>query len=247
MRLAGQVVANAKARLMDAIGPGVTTCELDSIAEEEIRRAGATPSFKGYTGAGVVPFPATICVSLNEEIVHGIPSGRVLRDGDIVSVDVGAILDGFHGDSAFTVGVGDISEEAKKLIEATRESLNRGIMQARAGLRVSDISAAVQGYAEGLGYSVVRQYVGHGIGRAMHEEPQVPNYVSSPGPLLRNGMTIAIEPMLNIGGWEALQLDDGWTVVTADGTLSAHFEETVAVTEHGVEVLTSPDGRFEGV
>ena len=247
MRLAGQVVAQAKAVLMDAIGPGVSTRELDNLAETEIRRAGATPSFKGYLGAGAVPFPATICASLNEEIVHGIPSDRVLRDGDILSVDVGAILEGFHGDSAFTVGVGDITEEATKLIDATRESLNRGIMEARAGNRISDISAAVQGYAEGLGYSVVRQYVGHGIGRAMHEEPQVPNYVSSPGPLLREGMTIAIEPMLNVGGWEALQLEDGWTVVTADGTLSAHFEDTVAVTVQGAEVLTSPNGPIEGV
>ena len=240
MRRAGRVVARAKARLMENIGPGVATIELDRIAEEEIRRLGAVPSFKGYTGVGAPPFPGTICTSLNEEIVHGIPAQRLLTEGDVLSVDVGAIVDGFHGDSAFTVGVGEISEESGRLIEATREALKEGIAQARAGARVGDISAAVQRYAESLGYSVVRQYVGHGIGRALHEEPQVPNYGSAGrGPVLRKGMTIAIEPMLNIGGWETLQLDDGWTVVTADGCLSAHFEDTIAISEDGAEILTS--------
>ena len=242
MRRAGQVVGLTKARLMEAVAPGISTRELDRIAENEITRLGAIPSFKGYMGAASTPFPATICVSLNAEIVHGIPGGRVLSEGDIVSVDVGAIVDGFHGDSAFTIGVGRITEEAQRLIEATRESLKYGIAEARAGMRVGDVSAAVQSYAEGLGYSVVRQYVGHGIGRALHEEPQVPNYgLAGRGPLLRKGMTIAIEPMLNIGGWETMQLDDGWTVVTADGSLSAHFEDTVAITEDGAEVLTSAE------
>ena len=239
---AGRVVAHAKARLRDSVAPGVTTGELDRIAEEEIRRLGAVPSFKGYMGAGTTPFPGTICVSLNDEIVHGIPGDRVLKEGDIVSMDVGAIVDGFHGDSAFTVAVGEVSEEARRLIDATREALRLGVAQARAGARVGDISAVVQGYAEGLGYSVVRQYVGHGIGRDMHEEPQVPNYgVPGRGPLLRTGMAIAIEPMLNLGTWETVQLDDGWTVVTADGSLSAHFEETVAITDDGAKVLTSLD------
>ena len=243
MRQAGNVVARTKMRLMETIAPGVATIELDRIAEEEIRGLGATPSFKGYMGGDSTPFPATICVSLNEEIVHGIPSRRVLQDGDVVSVDVGAIVEGFHGDSAFTVGVGEISEEVQRLIDSTREALRRGITQAKAGARVGDISAAVQTYAEGLGYSVVRQYVGHGIGRALHEEPQVPNYgVSGRGPLLHKGMTIAIEPMLNLGGWETAKLDDGWTVVTADGNLSAHFEDTIAITEDGAEVLTSLEG-----
>lgn len=241
MRQAGRVVAQTKSRLMAAVVPGTTTRELDRIAEQEIQRLGAKPSFKGYTGVGSTPFPATICASVNEEIVHGIPSDRVLQEGDILSVDVGAIVDGFHGDSAFTVGVGDISEGARRLIDATREALRRGIARAKDGMRVGDISAVVQSYAESLGYSVVRQYVGHGIGRALHEEPQVPNYgVSGRGPLLRRGMTIAIEPMLNIGGWETTQLDDGWTVVTSDGSLSAHFEDTIAITEDGAELLTSP-------
>ncbi len=234
MREAGKVVALTRAKLVEAIRPGITSREADRIAEREIRRLGAKPSFKGYMG-----FPASICFSFNEQIVHGIPSGRVVRDGDIVKVDLGAFIGGFHGDSAFTVGVGSISDEAQRLIDVTRESLRIGIAQAKAGARVGDIGAGVQGYAEGLGYGVVRQYVGHGIGRAMHEDPQVPNFgVAGRGPLLRAGMTIAIEPMINIGGWETLQLDDGWTVVTADGSLSAHFEHTIAITENGAEVLT---------
>ena len=247
MRQAGIVVAQTKARLLDAIAPGITARKLNQLAEDEIKRLGAKPSFKGYMGVGSTPFPGTICVSLNEEIVHGIPDDRTLRDGDIVSVDVGAIVGGFHGDSAFTIGVGQISDDANCLVEATREALKVGVAQAKAGVRVSDISAAVQDYAESLGYSVVRQYVGHGIGRALHEEPQVPNYgVPGRGPVLRTGMTIAIEPMLNIGGWETAQLDDGWTVVTADGKLSAHFEDTIAITEDGAEVLTSLDGVSRG-
>ena len=240
MREAGRVVAQVKAKLARAIRPGITSGELDRIADEEIRRLGAKSNFKGYRAVGTIPFPATICVSFNEQVVHGIPSIRVIQEGDVVSVDVGAVVEGFHGDSAFTVGVGEITNEAQRLIDATRESLRLGIAQAKVGARVGDISAAVQGHAESMGYSVVRQYTGHGIGRAMHEDPQVPNYgVPGRGPLLREGMVLAIEPMLNIGGWETTQLGDGWTVATADGSLSAHFEETVAITESGTEVLTS--------
>ena len=240
MREAGKVVAQTKVKLMDAIRPGVTTAELDRLAEKQIRDMGATPSFKGYTAGGPTPFPATICVSINEEIVHGIPGGRVLREGDVVSVDVGATANGFHADSAFTVGVGAISDEARCLVETTRESLETGISRARAGGRVGDISAAVQQYAESRGYGVVRQYVGHGIGRALHEDPQVPNYgKAGRGPTLRAGMTLAIEPMLNLGTWETIQLGDGWTVATADGELSAHFEDTIAITQNGSEVLTA--------
>jgi len=240
MREAGKVVAQTKARLIEAIRPGLTTAELDRLAEKEILGLGATPSFKGYTAGGATPFPATICVSLNEEIVHGIPGDRLLREGDVVSVDIGAIVDGFHADSAFTVGVGSISADAQRLVDVTRESLELGIAQAQAGGRVGDISAAVQHHAESLGFEVVRQYVGHGIGRALHEDPQVPNYgTAGRGPALREGMALAIEPMLNAGGWEAVQLDDGWTVVTADGELSAHFEDTIAITRNGAEVLTA--------
>ena len=239
MRRAGQVVASTKVKVIEAVAPGVTTRELDRIAQSEIHRLGATPSFKGYMGVSSTPFPGCICVSLNEQIVHGIPGDRVLQKGDVLSVDVGAIVEGFHGDSAFTVGVDDISEEAQSLIDATREALRLGIAQAQADSRVGDISAAVQEFSESRGYSVVRQYVGHGIGRALHEEPQVPNYgAPGRGPLLRKGMTIAIEPMLNAGGWQTAQLDDGWTVVTADGSLSAHFEDTIAITDNGAEILT---------
>ena len=240
MREAGHVVAAAKAKLREAIEPGITTGELDRIAEKEIQDRGAIPSFKGYKAGGTIPFPGTICASVNEEIVHGIPGGRTLRDGDLLSVDVGAIVGGFHGDSAFTTGVGAVSEEAQGLVDATREALREGIASAVAGARIGDISSAVQTYSENLGYSVVRQYVGHGIGTAMHEDPQVPNYgPPGRGHMLRKGMTLAIEPMLNVGGWEAVQLDDGWTVVTADASLSAHFEDTIAITENGAEILTS--------
>lgn len=240
MREAGRVVAQTKAKLMDAIRPGLTTAELDRLAEKQIRDMGATPSFKGYTAGGPTPFPATICVSINEEIVHGIPGDRVLKEGDVVSIDIGAVVGGLHADSALTIGVGAISADAQRLLDATRESLETGISRAKAGGRIGDISAAVQQYAEARGYGVVRQYVGHGIGRALHEEPQVPNYgTAGRGPALRAGMTLAIEPMLNIGGWEAVQLNDGWTVVTADGELSAHFEDTIAITSNGAEVLTA--------
>ena len=243
MRQAGRVVAQVKLDLMEAIKPGVKTAELDRIAEDRIRQLGATPSFKGYTAAGATPFPSTICASLNDEIVHGIPGDRVIEEGDIVSVDVGAVVGGFHGDSAFTMVAGEPSDEASRLIEATREALEVGIAQAKAGGRVGDISAAVQAHAERLGYSVVREYVGHGIGRALHEEPQVPNYgIAGRGPLLRESMTIAVEPMLNVGGHGTVRLDDGWTVSTEDGSLSAHFEDTIVITRNGAEVLTTLTG-----
>ena len=234
MSQAGDVVAQTKAKLAESIQAGMTTQELDRIAELNINKLGATPSFKGYLG-----FPATVCVSINEQIVHGIPSDRVIKTGDIVSIDVGAVVNGFHSDSAFTVGIGEISSKAQNLIESTKEALRLGIEQAQEGARIGDISAAIQNYAENLGYGVVRQYVGHGIGRALHEDPQVPNYgLPGRGPILKAGMAIAIEPMLNIGEAATVQLDDGWTVATADGTLSAHFEDTIAITHNGTVVLT---------
>ena len=229
MRRAGEVVRRVKKKLREEIRPGVTTAELDRLAERGIRAQGAVPSFKGLYG-----FPATICASLNDEVVHGIPSGRIIQDGD-----VGAIVDGMHADSAFTVAAGRVGKRVQALIDDTEESLQRGIAQVRAGARVGDVSAAVQRYAEARGYGVVRQYVGHGIGRALHEDPPIPNHgPPGKGALLRKGMTIAIEPMLNLGSWETEVLDDDWTVVTADGELSAHFEHTVAITGDGAEVLT---------
>ncbi len=234
MREAGKVVAATKKRLKEAIQPDIPTIELDLLAEKEIKAHGAKPSFKGLYG-----FPATICVSLNDEVVHGIPSDRIVRSGDIISVDVGAVVSGFHSDSAFTVGVGDISKKAQSLIDATKESLRLGIQEAKPRGRIGDISAAVQQYAESLSYGVVRQYVGHGIGRSLHEDPQVPNFgLRGRGILLQEGMTLAIEPMLNVGDWETIVLDDNWTVVTKDGTLSAHFEDTIAITPNGPELLT---------
>ncbi|MCZ6614451.1 MAG: type I methionyl aminopeptidase [Chloroflexi bacterium] len=235
MRQAGQVVAETVAMLVRSVERGMRTKDLDAIASQHIARLGAKPSFKGYRG-----FPATICTSINEQIVHGIPGNRVIQDGDIVSMDVGAIVDGYHADSAVTVSVGNVTPAAQRLVTATRTSLEKGIRQARAGNRVGDISQAVQEYAESLGYGVVREYVGHGIGRALHEEPSVPNFGEpGKGHLLRTGMVIAIEPMLNIGGWGTRSLTDKWTVVTADGSLSAHFEHTVAIQEDGPEVLTA--------
>ncbi len=236
MKEAGQVVSEVKALVAAAIGPGVTTGNLDAIAERAIRAAGAIPSFKGYLG-----FPASICTSINEEIVHGIPGSRVLAEGDVLSVDVGAIVGGLHADSAFSIGVGEITQEAADLIDATRESLLRGIEKVKIGARVGDVSAAIQAYAEGKGYALVQKYVGHGIGYAMHEDPSVPNFgEAGRGPLLRQGMAIAIEPMLNLGTYKTDVLEDEWTVVTADGSLSAHFEDTVLITEQGPVVTTAP-------
>ena len=239
MRRAGRVVGEILEILRAAVRPGVTTAELDEIAEREIRARGATPSFKGYRG-----FPATICTSLNNEIVHGIPGKKALKEGDLIKLDAGAIVDGYHGDSAITVPVGEVSQENLKLIETTERSLQAGIAEARAGNRIGDIGAAVQTMAEGAGFSVVREYVGHGIGRALHEDPPVPNYGShGKGLPLEPGLVIAIEPMVNIGTYETRLLPDGWTVVTADGALSAHFEHTIAITESGPEVLTAVNGH----
>ena len=240
MRRAGEIVAAAIAETRAAIRPGVTTAELDQTAARVIASHGAQPSFLGYRG-----FPKTICTSVNEEIVHGIPGDRAVREGDLVKLDVGAVVDGFHADSAVTIPVGEPSPEALKLIETTERALWAGLAEARVGRRLGDIGAAVQTVAEGAGFSVVREYVGHGVGRSLHEEPPVPNY-GSPGKgyKLTEGIVIAIEPMVNVGGYETRLLDDDWTVVTADGTLSAHFEHTVAVTPDGPWVLTDLEGRY---
>ena len=211
------------------------TKELDIIAARELERLGAKPSFKGYHG-----YPASICVSVNDEIVHGIPGERVLKEGDIVSLDVGAVYDGFQGDAAVTIGVGEISPAAKRLMEATQGALEAGIAAARSGARLGDISAAIQGYAESRGYQVIREYTGHGIGREMHEEPQIANFgVPDTGPVLRRGMALALEPMLCTGDWHTRVAGDHWTVLTANGSLAAHFEHTVAVTDGEPEVLTA--------
>ena len=234
MRHAGSIVGAALTLLKRSVVPGITTRELDNIAYEEILRHGAKPAFKGYRG-----FPGTICASVNEEIVHGIPGKRVLHEGDIIKMDCGAIIDGFIGDAAVSVAVGQVSEEATALMDATRMSLEEGIKAAQPGNRIGDIGAAVQTFSEARGYGVVREFVGHGIGRFLHEDPQVPNYgQAGRGQLLRAGMCIAIEPMLNVGDWHTRILDDDWTVVTADGSLSAHFEHTIAITENGPEILT---------
>jgi methionyl aminopeptidase len=236
MRRAGRIVAETKALVAEAVRPGVTTLDLDRIAEEHIVRSGATASFKGYKG-----FPASICASVNDQVVHGIPSKRALREGDVVSLDFGAIWEGYHGDSALTLFCGaPPSSEAEKLVRVTEESLEAGISQIKAGGRLSDIGNAVQQVVEGAGFSVVREYVGHGIGRSLHEDPQIPNYGEpGRGPELKPGLVVAVEPMVNMGGWETRLLDDEWTVVTADGSLSAHFEHTIAITPDGPEVLTA--------
>jgi methionyl aminopeptidase len=237
MRQAGAVVADILALLSTTIKPGMTTGEIDKIAREELKKRGAKPAFLNYHG-----FPGVICLSINHEVVHGIPSDkRALKDGDIIGVDFGCVIDRFYGDSAVTIGVGKISDEAAKLIRVTRESLMKGISAVKAGARVGDIGAAVSAVAEAEGYGVVREFVGHGIGRALHEEPPIPNYGKpGTGPRLKAGMTIAIEPMINLGTAEVETLGDGWTAVTKDKKLSAHFEHTVAVTETGYDILTLP-------
>lgn len=234
VRQSCRLVAETLRILGSVIRPGVTTKELDIIAEEYIRSRGALPSFKGYRG-----FPASICTSVNAEVVHGIPGRRVLADGDLLSIDVGVFKDGYHGDGAWTFPVGEIGQEAVRLSQVTQQALAAGIAQAREGNRVVDISRAVQEVVEGAGYSVVRDLVGHGIGQQMHEEPQVPNFVA-PGdsPQLAMGMTLAIEPMVSAGTYEITVLEDAWTVVTRDGSLAAHFEHTVAIGDGGAEVLT---------
>lgn len=236
MRQAGAIVAAVLDLLKRSVEPGITTRELDNIAYKEIIRCGASPTFKKYRG-----FPASICTSINEEIVHGIPGKRVLQEGDIIKLDVGATVDGFIGDAAISVAVGRVSQVGSDLMETTRLSLEEGIKAAQPSNRIGDIGAAIQRYSEARGYNVVREYVGHGVGRFLHEDPQVPNYgPPGRGPLLRPGMCIAIEPMLNVGDWRTRILDDQWTVVTADGSLSAHFEHTIAITEKGPEILTAP-------
>ena len=240
MREAGRIVANVLDVLKSRVKPGMCTRELDVIAAEEVEKLGGKPSFKGYRG-----YPATVCVSVNDEIVHGIPGERVLNEGDIVSLDFGTIYQGFQGDAAITVGVGRISPEAERLLEATEGALRAGIAAARPKARLGDISAAIEDYAESRRYSVVREYTGHGIGQDMHEDPQVPNCTVTTfgvgpgtGPELVKGMTLALEPMLNIGGWATKRDNDGWTVRTRDGSLSAHFEDTIAITDGEPEVLT---------
>ena len=237
MRRAGRTVAAIIEVLVKRIKPGMITEELDAIAAHELSRHGAISSFKGYRG-----FPAYLCVSVNDELVHGIPGKRVIEEGDIVSLDVGVILQGFHGDAALTIGVGRISPQVEALLKATEGALEAGIAAARSGARMGDISAAIQSYVESRGFSVVREYVGHGIGREMHEDPQIPNFgLPGQGPLLQKGMTLALEPMVNVGGWRTKVGDDNWTVTTADGSLSAHFEHTIAITDAEAEILTKLD------
>jgi methionyl aminopeptidase len=236
MREAGRIVAETLQLLVDRLRPGLVEKELDEVVRREFRKRGVTPTFLGYYG-----YPATVCVSVNDEIVHGIPGQREIQDGDIVSIDLGCTHKGFVADSAVTVGVGNVSPAAQRLIEVTRESLWRGIAAARAGARIGEIGHAIQTYVEPLGYSVVREYVGHGVGRQMHEDPQVPNFGSpTSGPVLQAGMVIAIEPMVNAGDWRTKRDSDNWTVRTFDGSLSAHFEHSLAVTEGDPEVLTLP-------
>ncbi|MHB1399501.1 MAG: type I methionyl aminopeptidase [Trichloromonadaceae bacterium] len=234
MRVAGQMVGEILALLRERIVPGVTTVELDAFAEKECQKRKARPAFKGYGG-----FPFTICASLNEKVVHGFADGTPLVEGDILSIDFGVLYDGFYGDAAITVPVGRISTQAQRLLQVTEESLDQAIAAAVVGGRLSDISHAVQAWVEPAGFSVVREFVGHGIGRQLHESPQVPNFgVRGQGPRLKAGMTLAIEPMINAGVPDIKILADGWTAVTADGALSAHFEHTVAITDGGPEVLT---------
>ena len=235
MRAANALVADVLAQLEAIVAPGVTTRDLDVVAERLVREAGAEPAFKGYRG-----YPATLCASVNEQVVHGIPSARQLVEGDIVSLDMGVKLNGFYGDSAVTVGVGRIGDDTAQLLRVTQEALERGITQVKVGGRISDIGHAVQQHVESHGFSVVREFVGHGIGASLHEEPQIANYGEpGRGPRMAEGMVLAIEPMVNIGRPAVKVLEDGWTAVTRDGSLSAHFEHTVAVTKQGPLVLTS--------
>ena len=236
MRKAGKITAAARALAGEMVKPGVTTQEIDSAVEAFIRKEGAVPSFLHYNG-----YPASACISVNDEVIHGIPGKRVLQEGDIVSIDVGAYIGGFHGDCAAAFACGQISQEAKKLIDVTRQSFFEGIKFAKEGCRVQDISAAVQAYVESQGFSVVREYVGHGVGAHLHESPEVPNFGRpGRGPRLLRGMTLAIEPMVNAGGAAILQLSDGWTVKTRDGKYSAHYENTILITDGEPEILTAP-------
>ena len=234
MRLSGKIVAETLLLIEEKVRPGITTKELDRIAEEFITRHGAKPSFKGLYG-----FPASLCISVNEQVVHGIPGGYVLKDGDIISVDCGALLNGYHGDAARTFGVGAISPEANKLIEVTKDSFFKGIEYAKVGNRLTDISHSIQNYVEASGFSVVKEFVGHGIGRQLHEDPNVPNYgLPGKGPKLDEGMALAIEPFVNMGKAGVKTLRDQWTVVTRDGSLSSHYENTIVILPDGPEILT---------
>ncbi len=236
LRESNRIVAQILASLRDFIRPGVTTKELNRLAERLTREKGATPAFKGYNG-----YPATLCVSVNEEIIHGIPGPKRLREGDLVSLDMGVRYRGYYGDAAITLPVGKVNQRARKLLQVTKEALKRAIEVAVPGNRLSDISYAIQSYAEGEGFSVVREFVGHGIGKRLHEDPQVPNYgPPHRGPFLKVGMVLALEPMVNVGTWRAELLSDGWTAVTADGSLSAHFEHTIAITDDGPLILSRP-------
>ena len=238
MRRANVIVAEILKELKKKAAPGVTTLELDALAEELTYKKKARPAFKGYSMAGRV-YPRALCTSINEEIVHGIPSDRALREGDIVGLDFGVIYEGFYGDAAVTVGVGKVSEEAQRLMQVTEESLYKGIEQLREGNRLGDLSAVIQKSVEGAGFSVVRVFVGHGIGKKLHEEPPVPNYGDPDrGIRLREGMVLAIEPMVNVGGYEVEIKEDGWTAVTKDGSLAAHFEHSVAITKNGPYILS---------
>jgi len=236
MRRAGRVVAEVLALVEEELRPGVSTARLDTLAEAHIRKAGATPSFKGYYG-----YPSSLCISIDREVVHGIPGDRIIREGQVVSVDAGAIVDGWHGDAARTFVVGDVAQPVRDLVDATRQALEAGIAAARPGNRIWDVSAAVEDVALPRGYGVVRTYVGHGIGTAMHEEPQVPNYrTKTRGIELAPGICLAIEPMFTLGSGDVETLGDGWTVVTRDGSIAAHWEDSIVVTENGPEVLTRP-------
>jgi methionyl aminopeptidase len=239
LREAGRINAKALDAVRQLIRPGVTTAELDAAAEEVIRKHGASPTFKGYPGP--YPYPASICVSINEQLVHGIPGKRKLLVGDVVSIDCGSTFEGFVGDSAITVGVGDVSPVAQRLIEVTEQALYKGISQMRAGNRIGDVSSAIQNFAESAGFHVTREYTGHGVGRQMHEGPQVPNYgIAGRGQILRQGMTIALEPMVLVGTSQTRVLPDQWTVVSADGSLTAHWEHSVAITDGEAIILTLP-------
>ena len=240
MRTAGHVLSDVIDHLRGFVKPGLSTLEIDEDVEGFIAARGARPAFKGYRG-----FPATVCISINEEVVHGIPSAhRRIQEGDIVGLDLGCIVDGYYADCAFTLAIGDVPPKVQQLLDVTRESLDQAIQECRPGRRLSDVSHAVQVHVERHGFSVVRAFVGHGIGRALHEDPQVPNFGDpGRGPQLRPGMVLAIEPMVTMGSWEVKVLDDGWTAVTRDGSLAAHFEHTIAVTDTDPEVLTSRTGR----
>ncbi|MBN1057186.1 type I methionyl aminopeptidase [Clostridium botulinum] len=234
MRKAGRIVAETLLLLEENIKPGITTAELDRVAEEFITKHGAKPSFKGLYG-----FPSSLCISVNEQVVHGIPGNYKIKDGDIVSIDCGAFIDGFHGDAARTFPIGEVTNDAKRLIDVTKESFFQGIKYAKEGNRLGNISHEIQNYIEAAGFSVVRDFVGHGIGRKLHEDPEVPNFGrEGKGTKLLNGMVLAIEPMVNIGNYKVKTLSNGWTVVTADATLSAHYENTVAILPDGPEILT---------